>query len=43
MFRDKNIPTLLLYRAGELVKQLVGLGGKGMRTTALGMQDGCSV
>lgn len=39
-FRDKNIPTMLLYRAGQLVKQIIGLGKdvglKGMQTSVLG-------
>lgn len=39
-YPDKNIPTLLIYRKGQLVKQVVGMGGdvelKGMRTSVLG-------
>lgn len=33
-YPDKNIPTLLFYRAGECVGQQVGLGRRGMATTA---------
>ena len=28
-YPDKNVPTLLLYRAGELVTQVVGLDAEG--------------
>lgn len=39
-YPDKNIPTLLIYRKGHLVKQIIGLGGdvglKGMKTSVLG-------
>lgn len=34
--RNKNIPTLLIYRKGEMVRQLVGLGERRMKTTAKG-------
>lgn len=39
-YPDKNIPTLLIYRKGHLVKQVIGLGAdvglKGVKTSVLG-------
>ena len=39
-YPDKNIPTLLIYRKGHLLKQVIGMGGdvglKGMKTSVLG-------
>lgn len=39
-YPDKNIPTLLIYRKGQLLKQVIGLGGdvglRGMKTSVLG-------
>jgi len=41
-YPDKNIPTLLLYRRGNLIKQLIGLGKdvglKGMQTSVLDVE-----
>lgn len=31
--RDKNIPTLLIYRNGQMTRQLIGLGQRGLKTT----------
>lgn len=39
-YPDKNIPTLLIYRKGHLVRQIVGMGGdvgfRGMKTSVTG-------
>lgn len=39
-YPDKNIPTLLIYRNGNLIKQVIGMGGdvglRGLKTSALG-------
>lgn len=39
-YPDKNIPTLLIYRKGQLIRQVVGLGAenglKGMKTGVVG-------
>lgn len=40
-YPDKNIPTLLIYRRGQLIKQIVGMSGsefgfRGMKTSITG-------
>jgi hypothetical protein len=39
-YPDKNIPTLLIYRKGGLIRQVIGLGAenglKGMKTGVVG-------
>jgi len=39
-YPDKNIPTLLIYRKGNLIKQVIGMGGdvglRGLKTSVLG-------
>lgn len=45
-YPDKNVPTLLIYRNGEMVGNVVaGMGLNGMKTTAQGQpapSSGCS-
>lgn len=40
LYSDKNIPTMLIYRKGNLVRQVIGLGNenglKGMQTAVVG-------
>lgn len=36
-YPDKNVPTLLIYRNGEMMGQIIaGAGLKGMKTTVRG-------